>query len=411
MGNMFREYDRLVEVAAHVDIIMLEAEKSRLKHKRSGYMESWSDTGSYKKSKGSFSSSFQSLPQQTKSSGFVSMKSSKNTGPSHITCFRCGQQGHKASECKQNLNHQQLALLEPIPIKGSIAYTKSSQSFIASAFASMLGLKIERLESSLMVESPIGGHVVLNRGCRGCVIDVTNHQLPFNLVLLDMLSFDIILGMGWLSSYRATIDYYRGRVAVCTIGRDYFYSLEDRVGGGLSLLCHLTKLPPHRMVEFSIDLLLDKGFIRPSTLPWGAPTLFAKKDGLLRLCIDYRKLNRITVKNKYPLPRIDDLFNQLKGSRCFLKIDLRSGYHQLRMEEEDILKTAFHTRYGHYEFLVMPFGLTNAPTTFMDLMNRVFGDYLDKFMVVFVDDILIYSPSEEEHEEHLRIGLQLLREH
>src|SRR4051812_38574278 len=143
----------------------------------------------------------------------------------------------------------------------------------------------------------------------------------------------------------------------------------------------------------------------------GAPALFAKKkDGSLRLCIDYRKLNAVTVKNKYPMPRIDDLFDQLKGAKCFSKIDLRTGYHQLRVREQDTEKTAFRTRYGLYEFTVMPFGLTNAPAVFMDMMNRIFRPYLDKFVVVFVDDILIYSASEAEHEEHLRIALQLLRD-
>ena len=157
--------------------------------------------------------------------------------------------------------------------------------------------------------------------------------------------------------------------------------------------------------------LLDKGFICLSALHWGAPVLFVKnKDGSMRLYIDYRELNRVTIKNKYHLPRIDDLFDQLHGAQVFSKIDLRSDYHQLKIKGEDIPKTAFQTRYDHYEFLVMSFGLTNAPAAFMDLMNRVFHEYLDRFVIVFIDDILIYSKSQEEHDEHLRIVLQILRE-
>ena len=135
-----------------------------------------------------------------------------------------------------------------------------------------------------------------------------------------------------------------------------------------------------------------------------------KKDGTLRMCIDYRQINKVTVKNKYPLPRIEDLFDQLKGASIFSKIDLRSGYYQLRVKDVNAPKIAFRTRYGHYEFLVMPYGLTNAPATFMDLMNRVFRPCLDQFVVVFINDILVYSKNEEEHEQNLRIVLQTLRE-
>ncbi|KAK9902948.1 hypothetical protein M0R45_001398 [Rubus argutus] len=202
----------------------------------------------------------------------------------------------------------------------------------------------------------------------------------------------------------------------------------------------ITQLPPKREIEFSIDLepgarpisvtpyrmapkelkelqtqikeLLSLGFIRPSASSWGAPVLFVKKkDGSLRLCIDYRQLNKVTIKNKYPLPRIDDLFDQLRGAQIFSKIDLRSGYHQLLVKEGDIAKTAFNTRYGQYEWLVMSFGLTNAPAIFMDLMNRVFSPFLDQFIIVFIDDILIYSKTKEDHEKHLEAALQVLRAH
>ncbi|GJT44340.1 putative reverse transcriptase domain-containing protein [Tanacetum coccineum] len=172
------------------------------------------------------------------------------------------------------------------------------------------------------------------------------------------------------------------------------------------------RLAPSEMKELSEQLkeLSDKGFIRPSSSPWGAPVLFFKnKDRSFQMCIDYRELNKLTVKNRYLLLRIDDLFDQLQESSVYSKIDLRSGYHQLRVQEEDIPKTAFRTRYGHYEFQVMPFGLTNAPAVFMDLMNRVCKPYLDKFVIVFIDDILIYSKNKQEHEEHLKLILELLK--
>ncbi|GKA33275.1 putative reverse transcriptase domain-containing protein [Tanacetum coccineum] len=172
------------------------------------------------------------------------------------------------------------------------------------------------------------------------------------------------------------------------------------------------RLALSEMQELSNQLqeLADRCFIRPSTSPYGAPVLFVKKkDGSFRMCIDYQELNKLTIKNRYPLPRIDDLFDQLQGSSIYSKIDLRSGYHQLRVRDEYIPKTAFRTRYGHYEFQVMPFGLTNAPVVFMDLMNRVCKPYLDKFVIVFIDDILIYSRNKEEHADHLRIILELLR--
>ena len=198
----------------------------------------------------------------------------------------------------------------------------------------------------------------------------------------------------------------------------------------------LSGLPPKREVEFTIKLvsgttlvsktpyrmaplelkeleaqlqkMVDIGFIRPNVSPLVGPVLF---DRILRLCIDFRELNKVIVKNKYSLPRIDDLFDLLQGSYIFSKIDLRSRYYHLRVKKEDILKTPFRSRFGHYEFLVMPFGFTNAPAVFMDLMNRVFEPYLDQFVVVFIDDILVYSKNKEEHEKHLRVVLQTLKEH
>jgi hypothetical protein len=157
--------------------------------------------------------------------------------------------------------------------------------------------------------------------------------------------------------------------------------------------------------------LQEAGYIRPSSSPWGAPILFVqKKDGSQRMCVDYRSLNDVTVKNKYLLPRIEDLFDQMIGARVFSKIELWPGYHQMKIRPSDIPKTTFSTRYGLYEFTVMSFGLTNAPTYFMNLMNKVFMEYLDRFVVVFIDDILIYSKSESDHEWHLRLVLQKLRD-
>jgi hypothetical protein len=171
-------------------------------------------------------------------------------------------------------------------------------------------------------------------------------------------------------------------------------------------------MPINELVELKKQIaeLQAKGFIRPSSSPWGAPVLCVeKKDGTQRMCVDYRSLNEVTIKNKYPLPRIEDMFDQMKGASVFSKIDLRSGYHQLKVQELDIPKTTFRTRYRLYEYTVMSFGLTNAPAYFRYLMNKVFMEYLDKFIVVFIDDILIFSKMMEEHEEHLRLVLEKLR--
>jgi hypothetical protein len=195
--------------------------------------------------------------------------------------------------------------------------------------------------------------------------------------------------------------------------RDVEFVIELKPGTA-PISRRLYRMPPNELAELKTQLqdLLEKGFIRPSSSPWGCPAIFVKKkDQTLRMCVDYRPLNEVTIKNKYPLPQIDILFDQLTGARVFSKIDLRSGYHQIRIRPEDIPKTAFTTRYGLFEYLVMSFGLTNAPAHFTYLMNSVFMPELDKFVVVFIDDILIYSKNEEEHAKHLRIVLTRLREH
>jgi hypothetical protein len=187
--------------------------------------------------------------------------------------------------------------------------------------------------------------------------------------------------------------------------RDIEFIIELLLGTP-SILKRPYRMPMNELVELKKQIaeLQSKGFIRPSSSPWEAPIIFVeKKDGTQQMCVVYRSLNEVTIKNKYPLPQIEDLFNQMKGASVFSKIDLRSGYHQLRIWESDIAKTTFCTRYGLYKYTVMCFGLTNAPAYFMYLMNKVFIEYLDKFVMVFINDILVYSG---EHEEHLRLVLE-----
>ena len=244
---------------------------------------------------------------------------------------------------------------------------------------------------------------MLEQGCQSFLATITTTE-PGSSVCLKDLSEDSLV-----SKFP---DVFQSPQGVPPDRSDPFtIELEP---GTAPLSKSLYRMAPAEMAELKKQLeeLLDKGFIRPSSSPWGAPVLFVKKkDGSMRLCIDYRGLNRVTVKNKYPLPRIDELLDQLKGAKWFSKIDLASGYHQIPLEPNDIRKTAFRTRYGHYEFVVMPFGLTNAPAAFMKMMNSVFRDFLDEFVIIFIDDILIYSKDEESHRKHLRAVLERLREH
>jgi hypothetical protein len=277
-----------------------------------------------------------------------------------------------------------------------------------------------------------------------------------NLIILGLENVDIIVGTAWITQHQVLLDVVtraleihsptcgelvlylprQGDTQSCA-----FYMIEsplEKITMASEypnvFLEELPGMPPDRDIEFVVELQpvttpiskrpyrmppaelaelkkqlqesLDKGFICPSTSPWGCPALFVKKkDDSLRLCIDYRPLNAMTIKNKYPLPRIDVLFDQLVGANVFSKIDLCSGYHQINIRADDIPKTAFSTRYGLYEYLVMSFRLTNAPTYFMYLMNSVFMPELEKFVVVFIDDILVYSKNLEEHTRHLHIVL------
>nr|GEU73279.1 putative reverse transcriptase domain-containing protein [Tanacetum cinerariifolium] len=243
--------------------------------------------------------------------------------------------------------------------------TGVDKGFVSISLASMLNIPPITLDTTYDIRMADGNLVGINTVIEGCTLILLNQPFEIDLMPIKLGSFDVVIGMDWLSKYHARI--------ICD----------------------------EKVVQIPID---------DETLIIRAPVLFVKKkDGSFRMCIDYRELNKLTIKNRYPLPRIDDLFDQLQGSSTYSKIDLRSGYHQLRVRDEDIPKTAFRTWYRHYEFQVMSFDLTNAPAVFMDLMNRVCKPYLNKFVIVFIDDILIYSRNKEEYADHLRIILELLK--
>jgi hypothetical protein len=234
-------------------------------------------------------------------------------------------------------------------------------------------------------------------------------KAAFNLVVLNQLDAASTMDVRTVSEF---LDVFPEELSGMSPDREIEFVIE-LVSGTAPIFKRPYRMTANQLAELKEQLqeLLDKGYIHPNASPWGAPVIFVpKKDGTQRMCVDYRSLNQVTVKNKYPLPRIDDLFDQLKGACVFSKIDLRSGYHQLKIRATDIPKTAFFTRYGLYKYTVMSFGLTNAHAYFMYLMNKVFIEYLDKFIVVFIDYILIFSKNEEEHDEHIRLVLQKLRE-
>ncbi|GJT61331.1 putative ribonuclease H-like domain-containing protein [Tanacetum coccineum] len=366
-----------------------------------------------------------------------------------LTCFECGRQGHYKSDCPKlkDQNHGNKAgnkngvgeargkayvlgggdaNSDSNVVKGTFLLNNhyasiifdsgADRSFVSTTFSTLLDVTPATLDVSYTVELADERISKTNTILRGCTLGLLGHPFNIDLMPVELGSFDVIIGMDWLANHHAVIVCDEKIVCLIFLAQVTKKETKDKskekrledVPTVQDFPEDLPGLPPTRQVEFQIDLvpgaapvacapyrlapselqelstqlqeLSDKGFIRPSSSPWGTLVLFVKKkDGSFRMCIDYRELNKLTVKNRYPLPRIDDLFDQLQGSRVYSKIDLRSGYHQLRVREEDIPKTAFRTRYGHCEFQVMPFGLTNAPA------------------------------SNEEHEEHLKLILELLK--
>jgi hypothetical protein len=336
----------------------------------------------------------------------------------------------------------------------------ASHSFISTAYVGKHNLPLALLRCQKIVSSP-GGDMPARQLCSKVNLKIRGVVFVINRIVLESKGIDVILGIDWLSKYKVLINGAKKSVKLTTSeGKEMEFAAEPVVtakgvanhakvnqldasqGSEVPVVNEfpdvfpeeLLGMPHDQDIEFMIELkpgttpiyktpyrmatpevaelkehikkLLEKGFIRPSSSLWGAPMIFIpKKDGTQRSCVDYHALNEVTVKNKYPLPRIDDLFDQLCGACVFSKIDLQSRYHQLKIRECDMPKTAFVSRYGLYEYTVMSFELTNASAYFMYLMNKVFMKYLDKFVVVFIYDILVYSRSEEEHTEYLRLAL------
>jgi hypothetical protein len=329
-------------------------------------------------------------------------------------------------------------------------------SFISTTCGTKIGLDIYPTNGAYRITTP-GGKISSNQIYRKVPIQLGSHLIKTDLLLLDLEGMDVLLSMNWMTQHQVSLDISSRTVEIdspeheptilylpqreyinfCTyaatgikitdipiiceypdvfpgdlprmpLDRDIEFIIELQPGTA-PISKRPYRMPPNELAELKIQLqdLLDKGFIRPSASPWGCPALFVKKkDNSLRLCVDYRPLNAVTIKNKYPLPRIDILFYQLGGAKVFSKIDLHSGYYQIKIRPSDIPKIAFSTRYGLYEYLVMSFDLTNAPAYFMYLMNSVYMQELDKFVVVFIDDILIYSKNLEDHAKHLHVILQ-----
>jgi hypothetical protein len=338
----------------------------------------------------------------------------------------------------------------------------ATHTFISKKFVEQHCIPYHESREGFKIHSH-GGQLFTKEVAYQVPVTLAERDFPTNMIVLKGQDIYVILGMDLSAQHKAILNTDLRTVRLSYGQEEILLSIPIAIPArpigrvneaivpeikDIPVVCEfsdvfpedLPGLPPERDVEFVIELkpgtapisrrsyrmhpyelaelktqlqdLLEKGFIRTSSSPWGCPAIFVKKkDQTLWMCVDYRPLNEVTIKNKYPLPRIDILFDQLTGARVFFKIDLRSGYHQIRIRPEDIPKTAFTTRYGLFKYLVMSFGLTNAPAHFTYLMNSIFMPELDKFVVVFIDDILIYSKNEEEYAQHLRIVLTRLREH
>ncbi|GJZ93467.1 putative reverse transcriptase domain-containing protein, partial [Tanacetum coccineum] len=317
----------------------------------------------------------------------------RNPSPASGACYECGSTDHLKSACPR-LNRAQ-GPRRNYPNQVVVNNEGQGRALFPLLYNYVRHTSLSELGFRYEIDIASGQLVEIDKVIKGCKLEIEGHVFDIDLIPFGHGSFDVIIGMDWLSNFKAKIICHDKVVKIplldgkIVVVRDFPEVFPDDLFG----LPHVREiefrielipeavpiakspyhLAPSEFVELSGQLkeLQDKGFIRPSSSPWEAPVLFVKKkDDSFRMCIDYRELNKLTIKNRYPLPRIDDLFDQLQGSQFFSKIDLRSGYHQLRVHEDDILKTAFRTRCGHFEVTVMPFGLTNAPTIFMDLMNR-----------------------------------------